>query len=558
MLHMEGPLLTVDVSTRSVEETDIDSILEQFVGGRGLNVRLAHERIPFDADPFGPENSLFFSTGPLQASDMSFTGRTAATSVSPLTNGLASSNAGGFVSRPLQDTGYASIEITGQSDELVTVHVSDEGVDVTERPDLEGATVPEVADALSEDGYGPESQIAIGPAGENQVRYASMMTFEHRAFGRGGLGAVLGSKNVKAVTFEGDSAPDIEVSDVAKEVTREAATEDHVLKRQGTAFETEWVNDELSLPTKYWERMDFDEGVEGISGDRVEERKYEKATCSKCAFACKLPTRDEESGVETEGPEFETVFAFGSNPMVDDIVSVMKSNDLCDKYGLDTISAGVSITAYLKANDEFGNSELIHELIEKIAHREGEGDMLAEGVDRFADELGVKNWTVKGLEFPAHDGRVSHGLALSYCTANRGADHMYSAMNIYDYFQADDPSTLEGKPDILPEVENQKAVNDTAVFCRFSRNNVLETWDGEDHRDRYTALMDASYEDLMDLGSRIVELERHFNNQRGFDRDADMVPYEIEGIEAGLDRYYELRGWNQDGTVPEENVAAYT
>jgi len=327
------------------------------------------------------------------------------------------------------------------------------------------------------------------------------------------------------------------------------------MKRQGTAFETEWVNDEFSLPTKYFERMSFDEGVDGISGDRVEERKYKKGTCSACAFACKLPTSDEESGLETEGPEFETVYAFGSNPMVDDIVSVMKSNDLCDDYGMDTISAGVVITAYLKANDEFGNSELIHELIEKIAHREGEGDLLAEGLDRCADELGVTNWTVKGLEFPAHDGRVLHGLSLSYAVANRGADHMYSAMNIYDYFQAEESRTLEGKPAVLPEVENQKAVNDSAVFCRFSRNQVLETWEGEDHRDRYTALLDADYEELMEVGSRIVELERHFNNQRGFDRAVDRLPYEVDGMDGALDDYYELRGWNADGTVPDERVS---
>jgi aldehyde:ferredoxin oxidoreductase len=555
---MEGPLLTVGVSERHAETTAIDEILEQFVGGRGLNVRLAHERIPFDVDPYGPENSVFFATGPMQASNMSYTGRTAATSVSPLTNGLASSNAGGYLSRPLQDTGYAAVEITGESDDLLAIHVSDDGVEFEAVPELAGATVPETGEAMAERGYGPESLVTIGPAGENRVRYASMMTYDHRAFGRGGLGAVLGAKNVKVVTFAGDSPPDIEVSEKAREVTRDAATDDHIMKRQGTAFETEWVNDELSLPTKYFERQDFDEGVEAISGDRVEERKTGKATCSACTFACKLPTADEETGLETEGPEFETVFAFGSNPMVDDIVSVMKSNDLCDEYGLDTISTGVSIAAYLKAHDEFGNSELIHDLIEKIARREGEGDLLAEGVDRFADELGVKNWTVKGLEFPAHDGRVCHGLALSYATANRGADHMYSAMNIYEYFQADEQSTLEGKPDLLPEVENQKAVNDTAIFCRFSRNHVLEAWDGEDHRDRYTALLDASYEDLMDLGGRIVELERHFNNQRGYDRAADTLPYDIPGIEDGLDRYYDLRGWNQDGTVPEDNVATYT
>jgi len=558
MLHMDGPLLTVDVGERRVEETDVAPLLERFVGGRGLNVRLAHERTPFDADPFGPENRLYIATGPLQASTMAYTGRTAATAVSPLTDGLASSNAGGYVSRPLQDTGYAAVELVGASDDLLAVHVSDEGVEFEAVPELAGATVTETSEGMAGRGYGPDQLLAVGPAGENRVRYASIMTYNHRAFGRGGLGAVMGSKGVKCVTFEGDSGPEIELPAAASDVTRDAATEDHIMKRQGTAFETEWVNDEFSLPTRYFQRRSFDEGVDGISGDRVEEKKYKKGTCSACAFACKLPTRNEETGLETEGPEFETVFAFGSNPMIDDIVAVMKANDLCDDLGLDTISTGVAVSAYLASTDEFGNADLVHDLVERIARREGVGDTLAEGVDRVADDLGVENWTVKGLEFPAHDGRVLHGLALSYAVANRGADHMYSAMNIYDYFQAEDPSTLEGKADVLPEVENQKAVNDSAIFCRFSRNHVLETWDGEDHRDRYTALLDASYEELMDLGSRIVELERHFNNQRGYDRAADTLPYDIPGLEAGLDRYYDLRGWNRDGTVPDGAIAAYT
>jgi len=160
------------------------------------------------------------------------------------------------------------------------------------------------------------------------------------------------------------------------------------MKRQGTTSGVDLKNDMFSLPTKYFERMDFDEGVDGIDGSAVESKKYKKGTCSLCAFACKLPTRDDETGPETEGPEYETVFSFGSNLLVDDIVSVMTSNELCDELGLDTISAGVTIGAYLMSEDEFENDELIHSLIEKIAYREGVGDTLAEGVDRIHDELG--------------------------------------------------------------------------------------------------------------------------------------------------------------------------
>ncbi|RBI59055.1 aldehyde ferredoxin oxidoreductase [halophilic archaeon] len=552
MLHTSGRLLTIDVGTRETRTESIDGVLESFIGGRGAGTKLAHDRLPFDADPFGPENSLFFTTGPMQTSNMSFTGRTNCTGISPLTDGLLSSNAGGFVSRNFADTGYAAVEITGASDDLLAVHVSDEGVAFESIPELSGATVPETDEYMAEEhGLGVDNLAVVGPAGENRVRFASIMTSENRAFGRGGLGAVLGSKNVKAVSFRGDSAPDVEIPATQMEIHREAATDDHIMKRQGTTSVTDLANEIEAFPTKYFERQSFD-GAENINGDAVESKKYEKGTCSACAFACKLPTKDEARGVETEGPEFETVMAFGGNPMIDDVVDVMQSNELCDELGMDTISCGNAVSAYLEAEDEFGNAELVHETVEKIAHREGIGDVLAEGIDRFADELGVKNWTVKGLAFPAHDGRTLNGQGLSYATANRGADHMYAVFYSYEYplvskEQAMDPEGLDGKPPALVEKEDLMALNDSGVVCKFSRDYM--------NPERYEALFGADYDDLLDVGSRVVDLERHFNNQRGFDRNDDELPYEIEGLESALDEYYEIRGWTDDGTVPESRLA---
>ncbi|MFB6191714.1 MAG: aldehyde ferredoxin oxidoreductase N-terminal domain-containing protein, partial [Haloarculaceae archaeon] len=307
MRHYEGPLLTVDVGERETRESDIDDVLRAYVGGRGVATKLAHDRIPFDADPLGPENRLTFTTGPLQASRMSFTGRTNATALSPLTDGLASANAGGFVSRNLVDTGYAAVELVGESDELVAVHVSDEGVEFEPVPGLAGAEVSAVSAYMDEThGLDAEHVAAIGPAGENLVRFASIMTTDTRAFGRGGLGAVLGAKNVKAVTFRGDSPPEIGMGDaaeaVASEIHRDAATSDHIMKRQGTTSVTDLANEIGSFPSYYFSDVRFD-GYESINGDAVEAKKYKKGTCSQCAFACKLPTRDEATGLETEGPE---------------------------------------------------------------------------------------------------------------------------------------------------------------------------------------------------------------------------------------------------------------
>ncbi len=553
MKHARGQLLTIDVGEREYRTEDIDDVLGSYVGGRAVGTKLAYDRIPFDADPFGPENRLYLATGPFQHSTMSFTGRMSATGLSPLTDGLLSSNAGGFLSRNFTATGYGAVEVTGASDELLIVHITDEGVEFEEVPDLEGATVSETCEYVeTERGLEDDHTVTIGPAGENHVRFAAIMTSRERAFGRGGLGAVLGSKHVKAITFDGDSAHEVEIPPLQMDVHREAAQSDHIMRRQGTAAMTEFANTVEALPTHYFSELSF-EGAEGISGDRVEEKKYKKGTCSACAFACKLPTRDEESGLETEGPEYETVMAFGSNSGIDDIVDVMQSNKLCDELGMDTISAGDAVAAYLAAEDEFGNSELIHETVEKIAYREGVGDTLAEGVDRFHDDLGVENWTVKGLEFPAHDGRTLNGQGLAFATSNRGADHMYAEFYSLEYplvdaDQALDKEGLEGKPPKVVEKEDLNVIKDSAVLCKFSRDFVGE--------ERLETLLDADYDDLLEIGARVVAMERHFNNQRGFDREDDSLPYDLDGFDDALSEYYDARGWNEDGTIPDDLIEA--
>ena len=556
MLHQTGPLCVIDCEDRSFETTDIHEILATFIGGRGVGTKLAHERIPFGVDPLGPENRLFVAAGPFQDARMSFTGRVSATAVSPLTNGLLSSNAGGFVSRNLLNTGYPVIELTGASDTLLIIHVSDEGVEFREVPELAGATT-EATCAFIEETTGLDAghTITIGPAGEHLVRFASIMTSESRAFGRGGLGAVLGSKGVKAVTFEGDSPPTIDIPDEQTAVHREAAQSDHIMKRQGTTSVTSLANEVNALPTRYFSETSF-EHADRIGGDAVEEKKYKKGTCSACAFACKLPTRDEESGLETEGPEYETVMSFGSNVGVDDIVDIMQSNELCDQYGLDTISCGNVIAAYLASEGAFGDSERIHELVEQIAYREGIGDRLAEGVERVHAELGVDNWSVKGMEFSAHDGRTLNGQGLGFATANRGADHMYAEFYALEYplVPADaamEPSGLDGKPPKLVRKENRNAIKDSAVLCKFSRSFIGP--------ERLAMLLETDTETLQAIGDRIVSLERHFNNQRGFDRSDDTLPYsdDIAGFEAALTEYYSVRGWNNDGTVPGRHIASH-
>ena len=551
MLHLEGPLLSVDVGSRDATTESIDGVLSEYIGGRGVATKLAHDRIPFDADPLGAQNRLYVTPGPLQQAQTSFTGRMNMTGLSPLTDGLLSANAGGYVSRNFIGTGNAGLEIVGESEELLFIHVTDDGVEFEEVPELEGALVPDVTEyAEAHHDLAAEPLIAIGPAGENEVRYACPMTYESRAFGRGGLGAVMGAKNVKAISFTGDHEPEQQLDEeVEMAIHQRAATSDDGMRDQGTAGGTEMINDLFSLPTRYYADMTFEHAAD-IGGDAVEAKKYKKGACSMCAFACKLPTRDEKTGLETEGPEFETIYAFGSSCGVGDLVDVMQSNELCDNLGMDTISCGVSIAAYLDSEDEFGNAALVHELVEQIAHREGVGDLLAEGVDRIHEELGVENWTVKGMEFAAHDGRVLNGQGLSYAVANRGADHLYSALMGREYAGDMDPEGVTGKSAALIEEENQSGFRDSGIVCAFASSHVED--------EEIEALFDAKYDDLMDVGAKTVELERHFNNQRGMDIAQDTLPYAdmFDDLEDEIRDYYALRGWNEDGTVPGDAVGS--
>ncbi|MFB6119302.1 aldehyde ferredoxin oxidoreductase C-terminal domain-containing protein [Halosegnis sp.] len=548
MLNAVGPLLSIDVGTGETTEFEIDPMLERTVGGRALGTALAHERIPFDADPFGPENRLYLTRGPLQASRLSFTGRLSLTGLSPLTDGLLSSNAGGYLSECLAATGYAAVEFVGASDELVAVHITDETVTVESVPKLAGAHVSDISEQMTADyGLGAGHCLAIGPAGEHCVRFASAMTADSRAFGRGGLGAVLGAKNIKCVTVDGDVTPSVDLpAETVERVEQAVADSDHPMRESGTPAATEFINEEFGLPTRYFSEQAF-EDVDAIGGEAIADKKYRAATCANCAFACKLPTRDEATGVETEGPEFETLYAFGANQGVSDLVDVMRANELCDELGLDTISAGVTVAAYLASKDAFGDAALARETLKKIAYREGIGDTLAEGVARCHDELGVEDWTVKRLEFAGHEGRVCHGQGLAYAVANRGADHLYAGVHGLEYDGKLPARGLEGKAETIVEQENRRAFRDSAILCEFAAATDLLGVDD------YEQLFDAPADRLFAVGARCVDRERHFNNQRGYDRAADTVPYadSLPGFERERAAYYEARGWTPDGRVPE-------
>jgi len=396
------------------------------------------------------------------------------------------------VSRHLAATGYGAIELAGASDELVVLHVRDDGVEFEAVPGLAGATVSETTDYLDDEHDIPSDRTAvIGPAGENEVRFASsIMTTEERAFGRAGLGAVLGSKNVKAVTFGGDSAPDLSINATANEIHREAATEDHIMKEQGTVAVMDLANEMDGLPSYYFSERSF-AGVEGINGAAVAEKKYKKGTCSSCAFACKLPTRDGArrrdrrprvrggDGVRLELGSRRHRRRDGVEPPVRRVRAGRDLRGQHDRRVPRRRRRRVRQSrAYLGPRGQ------------EIAQRDGVGDQLAEGIGRIHDDLGVGNWSVKNMDFAAHEGRLLHGQALSYAVANRGADHMYATFYSVEY-----PSSRKrrpwsppgsGKAERLVQREDLMALNDSGVVCKFSRDFMTP--------ERYELLFDADFE----------------------------------------------------------------
>jgi len=381
MLHSTGPLLSIDVGERTTVETDITEVQERYIGGRGVATRLAHERVPFDADPLGPENRAVFTTGPMQASQMSFTGRTNCTALSPLTDGLLSSNAGGFVSRHLAATGYGAIELAGASDELVVLHVRDDGVEFEAVPGLAGATVSETTDYLDDEHDIPSDRTAvIGPAGENEVRFASIMTTEERAFGRGGQvgrGPRIEERQGRHVRRRFGARPR-DQRDRQRDPPRGRHRGPHHERAGDGGGDGPRKRDGRVAVVLLLRAL-----LRGRRGDQRRGRRGEEVQEGNLLQRARSPASSRpatrRAASRPKAPSSRWRWRSARTRGVDDIVDVMESNRLCDEYGLDAISAGNTIAAYLAAEDEFGNRELIWDLVDKIAQRDGVGDQLAEG-----------------------------------------------------------------------------------------------------------------------------------------------------------------------------------
>ena len=590
-----GKILRVNLSTGKIGEEPIDEeTAKKFIGARGYAAKIIYDEVNPKADPLGPENKLIFATGPLTLTPSPTSGRYDVVTKSPLNNVIAGSNSGGFWGPELKKAGYDILIVEGKSEKPVYLWITEDNVEIKDATHLWGKDTYKTTDAIIQE-LGGDKQIkvaCIGPAGENLVKFSAIINDKTRAAGRTGVGAVMGSKNFKAIATRGHKRAPIANPDKFKEVLKTAMDKikangvtSQGLPKYGTMVLNHIIDEHGLYPTRNFQTGVF-EGVDKVSGEKLAETYLVKnKPCYGCPIGCgrvvKLP-----DGEEGEGPEYETSWAFSADCGVDDLIAVVKANNMCNKMGLDTISTGATIASamelyekgYLKKEEfdgepelRFGNTEAILHYPEAIALRKGLGDKLAEGSYEFAKAHGHPelSMSVKKQDIPAYDPRGAQGHALEYATSNRGGCHVRGYMispEILGSPEKIDPFVTEGKAQWVKTFQDLTAVIDSEGLCLFS-SFALGASD-------YAALLSAvtgveySVDEALKAGERIWNLERLWNLKAGLTKADDTLPPRFlktpmpEGASKGqvvhldvtLPEYYKLRGWDEDGIPTEEKL----
>lgn len=599
-----GRALFVDLTSGEVTTQEIpEEWFEDYVGGEGVAVRLFYELMDADLEAFDPAQPLIFATGPLTGTAAPTSGRWNIVFRSPATGTLGLSNAGGKLAPQIKRAGWDLIVITGKAEKPVYVSIQDDEVAIEDAANLWGKGVSETEDLIRDTLDDKNVQIAsIGPAGENRVLFAAVMNDKHRAAGRGGVGALMGSKNLKALAVRGTQQLPIADEDTLKEraaAAREELFEEAFVADELAPFGTPSFYDAINalgiLPTKNWQQTTFLEGIESLGHEAYHETLEVKAyACYGCPISCGRVTTIKEgpySGMHGGGPEYETVAAFGSKCLVTDLNAVAAANHLANDLGLDVISAGQVIATAMEWYDDglltdeqtggldlsWGNGEAVVELVKQIALREGLGDLLADGVKRAAEQMGPAAekaaMHVKGLEMASDGVRASKGESVVHSVSPRGADHLRpyaSAIDAFGYREPEldivqDVDYLEDgeKSWVKPLQELSMATNMLGV-CLFSSITLAikpSTWAG---------LLSSAVgrtvtkEELLRSAERVINLERVINASFGFDRADDMLPTRFlqepapdgrgEGqtvdLDVALDSYYASMGWNVETGLP--------
>jgi aldehyde:ferredoxin oxidoreductase len=579
-----GKIQKIDLSTGKQETLEIgDDLRRLYMGGRGLGVKLYTQMCDQKTDPLSPENALLFLTGPLTGT-MLTAGRYQMVSRSPLTSTICDSSSGGTFGAAMKRTGLDGIVVTGRADQPKYLLVTDDGIQVRDATHIWGKDTQTTKKSLLDETSSKACVASIGPAGENQVLYAAVMNDKDRAAGRGGMGAVMGSKNLKAVVVNGTQNISVadpqglkELNSILDRLVDKNPVTGKSLQVLGTSVLVNVINAHGMYPTENFRRGVFND-AEGTSGEKIAETILKaRSACYRCPIACGRATKT--PGKEGEGPEYETVWAFGAQLSVNDLMAITEANYRCNELGLDTISCGNTIGCAMELSElgalpekiAWGDAERMKQLVEDIAYRRGLGDELAQGSKRLSEKFGRPELSmqVKGMELPAYDPRGVQGQALSYATSNRGGCHMRAYIigpEILGQPCFMDRFSTQGKAEIVVLFQDISAFVDSTVLCRFLQFALgVDTFA---QMLRLVTGLDFTDEEVVTIGKRIYTLERLYNAKAGFTRKDDTLPPRFlkEELEEGasrsrlvkldemLESYYQLRGWDQNGAPREETV----
>ena len=604
-----GEVLHVELGTGDADREPIDpEHARLLLGGNGFLAKQVYDHVPPTSGPFDPENVLALSVGAMNATPFQSTSRGVVGFISPMTNGFFDSTFGGTFPRAQKTTGFETVVLHGAAEELSYVLIDESGASVVPAPDLAGMETYRTCEAIRErEEDGDDVHVlAAGPAGENLVRYACLVhkgRDREGVAGRGGAGAVLGSKGIKAIAIrEGSFEPRLADEDGLRELAASRMgpllAETEMLQEYGTSGLVNPINEmgKLGRRNNQTEQVSL-ETADRISGETLrEEYVTEHTTCANCAVRCgKHVTVESEGLTDAKIPEFESLFGTATMQDVFEPEQVMAVNDRCDRLGMDSISWGVTVafarecaesgvldTTELRDVDadrlRFGDADGLVALADDTAAREGVGDRLAEGSFRLAaaldDEADGFLHGSKGLEFAAHSPRGLKGMSIGYATATRGGSHHDTRPTLQ--YDGEHTETTDGTAEFAARSQHFTALGDSLTQCRFVSEGGWGKRVNERYRDAIVAATgwELTREDVERIGERIYNLERLINVERGIaSREADTLPHRVthepipEGPAAGmycppeeLDRmlteYYAFRGWDDDGVPTDETLEA--
>lgn len=546
----------------------------KYIGGKGLGFKYLFEELEKGADPLSPRNKIMFFTGPYAGTSIPLSSRIAVITKSPHTGTILDSYAGGVFAAELKFAGYDAVIIEGKSENPVYIHIENDSVSLADASELWGKGTHETETILKRR-HGDVSVMSCGQAGENLVKFACLTTEYFRHAGRGGCGAVFGSKNLKAVSVAGSKdivVPKMKelVSFVNMLIKEDVLTDTNLwAKTDGTSMIVEMSNNAHILPTRNFQYGSF-KNWEALNAESIRTNKKKDKACFACPLGCAKFLR--KGSARTDGPEYETLALCGSNCGISELENVVAFNERCDDLGMDSMSCG-GVTAFACECTEkgvadfgvrFGDTESYLNMPERIAKRQGKASDLAEGTRFSAKKYGTDiACEVKGLEYPGYDPRGSVAMALAYATSDRGACHLRAWPVADEAFGSLDPFTTEGKAQLVVTQQNNTASKFSLVLCDFWACSP------ENQRKLLNFLVEKEYseEEFALVGERIWNLGRMFNVREGFSRKDDYLPKRIttpladsgkslrqEDFDSMLSEYYRIRGWDENGIPTKEKI----